>query len=293
MSKGIHWAAAWVLVTCASLLGQEVGDKEAKTIGVFKVTAQAAPIMLGDQVKTTVEKGRELEVIAISGDWYGVLSIGWINKNQGVFTPRKEPVAITQPEPAGSAATTMPAAGQGFRRRPVKRVLLLIDKSGSMPTLFGYVKTELQRFIKELDPDQEFQVIMFSDGPPDELKIDGKGGLHVANESNKKTAFDWIKEKRSRSDKGETSPLESFKKAFSIQPNLPQVIFLLTDGGFPNEVMDYLREVNKEKKVIINTINFASRDGEDILTKMAKENGGTYKYLDESELKKYDGHKAD
>ena len=180
--------------------------------------------------------------------------------------------------------------GQGYSRRGVTRVLFLVDKSGSMNALFDYVKIELQRSIRELNPRQEFQVIMFSDGPPDEMRIESKAGLHFANDKNKKAAFDWIKKKYAKSEKGETSPVESFKRAFTIQPNLPQLIYVLTDGGFDQEVLDYLRQVNKDKngvKVMINTIGFASREGEEVLSKMAKENNGKYKYLDESELKKY------
>jgi hypothetical protein len=186
--------------------------------------------------------------------------------------------------------------GQGYSKRGVTRVLFLVDKSGSMNTLFDYVKIELKRFIGELNPRQEFQVIMFSDGPPDELKIEGVGGLHFASDKNKKAATDWVKKKYAKSEKGETSPVDSFKRAFAIQPNLPQLIYVLTDGGFPDEVLDYLRGVNKDKngtKVLINTIGFASREGEEVLTKMAKENGGTYKYLDESELKKYGSKSED
>jgi hypothetical protein len=52
-------------------------------------------------------------------------------------------------------------------------------------------------------------------------------------------------------------------------------------------VVEYLRKANKEKKVIINTIGFVSREGEETLKKIAEETGGTYLYVSEEDLKKY------
>ena len=152
---------------------------------------------------------------------------------------------------------------------------------------FDYVKVELDRSIKDLMPRQKFQIILFSDGPPDEMKIDGQQGLHYAYAKNKAAAFDWVKKKYAKSSGGDVPDVDYFKAAFRDKSNLPQVIYVLTDGDFSIEVFDYLRQANKGKKVIINTISFMNREGEESLKKMATENGGTYRYIGEEELKKF------
>ena len=57
-------------------------------------------------------------------------------------------------------------------------------------------------------------------------------------------------------------------------------MFFLTDGELPDagDVQDMLRRRNKDR-VVIHTIAFENSDGEATLQAIAKENGGTYRFV--------------
>ena len=69
--------------------------------------------------------------------------------------------------------------------------------------------------------------------------------------------------------------------------NRAQLIYLLTDGDFPdnNAVLNRIRELNAQKKTKINTILFTNAETADkgiikLLKEIADENGGVYKLVD-------------
>ena len=70
----------------------------------------------------------------------------------------------------------------------------------------------------------------------------------------------------------------------------PQLIYMLTDGDFPdnNRVIEEIRKLNKDKKVKINTIAFMDRGEqyEKLLKQIADENGGLFKFVSDAELQK-------
>ena len=108
----------------------------------------------------------------------------------------------------------------------------------------------------------------------------------MATPENKLKATNYLEDKVT--PRGETNPIPGLELAFQQKPEL---IYLLTDGDFPdnNAVLKRITELNKDHKVKINTIAFVSEADTDtdfmkLLDKIAKENGGVYKFVKESDL---------
>jgi hypothetical protein len=110
-------------------------------------------------------------------------------------------------------------------------------------------------------------------------------GLRPANPRNKDQAHEFLSRLVVR---GGTNPLPALEAAFRMKP---QLIFFLTDGRFDShasydDVKNTILQLNDDKSVMINTIQFMNRDStaEQVLREIAAENGGKYKYIGEEDL---------
>ncbi len=169
------------------------------------------------------------------------------------------------------------------------RIVYLCDASGSMMTVFGQLKVEVQKAIDSLRPTQSFNVIFFAD---EELSTFSKSGLILANPANKRKAYEFVGD---LSAHGGTNPFPAFKTAFEQAPK-PELIYVLTDGfdqvSSFDDVIKAFRDLNKDKTIKVNCIYLkppgapseASLALEKVLTTIAKENGGILKTIDKSEF---------
>ena len=176
--------------------------------------------------------------------------------------------------------------GSGLPRAKIDKIVYVVDNSGSMFDTFAYVKSELMRSINQLGARQQYQVLFFADGKPIELTIEGRAELHRATAENKRATKSWVDEQIASSKSGSTDPRPSLDRAFKIAGGPPQLIYLLTDGIFPQATLSTIGGLNSAKKVHINTIAFKDRTGEELLQKIAQENAGNYKFVAEEELGK-------
>lgn len=166
-------------------------------------------------------------------------------------------------------------------------VIFICDASGSMINLFDQLKSELEKSIKVLQPIQGFNVIFFRDQDAEAIN---KYSLLMANQTNKTKASKFL---QNISVSSGTQPIPALEMAFRQKPEL---IYLLTDGDFSDpsneEVLARINQLNRDKKTRINTILFTgTRDDKDILrpfmdvmTQIASENGGVFKYVSSDEL---------
>ena len=107
-----------------------------------------------------------------------------------------------------------------------------------------------------------------------------------ATSENKRNAFKFLDNVTST---GQTDPIPALQLAFKQQPDL---IYLLSDGGLDDnlrtnkEVTDEIDRLNPGHKVKVNTIMFDSyqEEAEAVMTKIAKDTGGKYRYVKESDL---------
>ena len=159
-----------------------------------------------------------------------------------------------------------------------KKVVFVVDHSGSMTDSIVYVKHELKRSIRSLRPNQSFWLTFYSSGPTLDLPTAGHK-LVPATEPNKAQAFDFIDTIIAI---GQTFPEDSLKKAFECQPEL---IYILTDGEFDPAIQGLIKTLNAKKEVTVNTICFIYSEGEPLLKKIAADNNGVYKFVGEEDVR--------
>ena len=172
-------------------------------------------------------------------------------------------------------------SGWGFwgvgspRDQEARKIVYVVDRSGSMTDSIDYVKFELKRSIGELGEEKEFHVVFYSSGPPVEMPT---RRLVNATERNKQLAFEFIDGVIAQ---GETDPSKALGRAFEVRPEL---VYLLTDGEFDRAIVGLVRGLNAGDRVRVHTIGFLYRVGEKVLKQIAVENGGNYKFVSEGDL---------
>lgn len=148
-----------------------------------------------------------------------------------------------------------------------KRVLFVIDRSGSMRTgamrggkgisRMRAVQTELNRLISQLDESVAFNVVFFAGG-----KTTWKGSiLHPATDANKAAAKTFVRSVTPMGTTSTDSVMVQSIRYFADKEGV-ETIYLLTDGApFRNrqyldmdEIRGQIRETNRFRKVQIHTV---------------------------------------
>jgi len=158
-----------------------------------------------------------------------------------------------------------------------KKIVYVVDRSGSMTDSIDYVKYELKRSISELTEDKEFHVVFYSSGPPVEMPT---RRLVNATERNKQLAFEFID---GVVPQGETDPSKALERAFACGPEL---VYFLTDGEFDKAVVGLVKRLNARGEAAVSTILFVYRppEAERMLKQIAEENRGEYKFVSPEDL---------
>jgi len=170
---------------------------------------------------------------------------------------------------------TKPEEGASFFGTKSKgsRFVFVIDKSGSMGDKKKFVraKRELIKTLRALPKNSRFMVYFFDEGS-EKMPVNN---MMAAVPSNISWAEDWVK---SVGMGGGTDPRKALKSGFSLKPD---TIWLLTDGVFNDEsgVLAKIRSANPKSIARINTLAIMDRGGEKVLKQIAKENGGTYRFV--------------
>ena len=150
------------------------------------------------------------------------------------------------------------------------KFVYVVDRSGSMSGQpLSAAKNELMRSIMNMDDGMEFFVFFYNTEP---LGMPG-GELVKAGKSNIAEAMAWID---GVSSGGGTDPLSTMKHALSLKPD---AIWLLSDGQFSQELAEAIARENPGRRVVIHTIGYFSRAGEAVLKKIAAENDGKYRFV--------------
>jgi hypothetical protein len=160
------------------------------------------------------------------------------------------------------------------------KVVYLCDSSGSMMNKFDTLRQELRKAADGLKQAQAFDIIFFSED--NYVALDKQ--LLLAVPEVKRKAYEFLDK---TAPHGSSDPIPGLKAAFATGP---QLIYMLTDGDFPNndQLLEEIRKLNKDKKVKINTIAFMDRGEayEKLLKQIADENGGLFKFVSDNELQK-------
>lgn len=132
------------------------------------------------------------------------------------------------------------------------KVVYIIDGSNSMIEAFkspertrlGRVKKELAASIRSLADDQEWYVVFFNS---DAFPIPAERYL-TTEEQERETYLQWV---QNFVPGGGTNPIPAIQG--TLQKLEPDVVFLLTDGEFPPQVIPIVDELN-EAETVIHTI---------------------------------------
>ena len=206
-------------------------------------------------------------------------------------------VGVGSGEGGGAAAPFgVPGGGMGAGPRfmglgggaGVKTVAYVCDASGSMMGLpFDLLKIELKKAVDMLLPSQAFNICFFQKGAAEPF---AKQGMQAANPANKARAYQWLQDMTVASN---SDPIPTLKLVFAQRP---QLMYLLTDGAFDDNdaVIAEIKRLNGQKQTRINTIAFFSPDApasdrkvcEDVLRRIAEENGGRFKVVLTTDLTK-------
>jgi hypothetical protein len=160
----------------------------------------------------------------------------------------------------------------------------LVDSSKSMGDGFESARRELLASIEVLKTDQRFYVVFF-DAQPDYMRLSDANRDETRSTSatpkNKAALKRWAM--RIAMDNGR-APYDPLRFALKLRPD---VIFLLSDGEFPQGIEDLLREENKSENLfgdsgpisIVHTISYHSKEGESRMRRIAEQNKGQYRYI--------------
>ncbi|MCE9590289.1 MAG: VWA domain-containing protein [Planctomycetes bacterium] len=173
-----------------------------------------------------------------------------------------------------------------------KKIIYLIDASGSLIDTLPFVINELKRSINALSEVQSFTVIFFQG---DDVKEVPPRNLKPANAETKKRVIEWIDPAAGNIiPGGGTNPVKALKLALQYQP---QLIYVLSDnitgnGRFEVDQRRLLADIERANSAgtKINTIQFIYQDPlvaknlKGTLELISTRSGGIYKFLDAREL---------
>lgn len=160
----------------------------------------------------------------------------------------------------------------------------LVDSSASMGEAFDSARRELLRSVDALQPQQRFYVIFF-DAQSDYMRLSDPNQDEpysmLATPQNKAALKRWAMQ--ISPDRGK-APYEPLEFALELRPD---VIFLLSDGEFPQGIEDLLREQNRVQNLfgdshpicIVHTIGYHSKAGESRMKRIAVQNDGHYRHI--------------
>jgi hypothetical protein len=230
-------------------------------------------------------------------------------KSQAEEAARKpeELVALSEPAPTLVAGQEMPdslifdsSRDEAYKATffgatgNARRLVFIVDASGSLIDTLPFVLAELQKSISQLRGEQLFTVLFFQGDEVIEAPI-GPVGLKQADVQTRQRMIDWLDPKQHHVEaQGTSNPLAAVRHAMQLRP---QLIFLLSDNITgrgrhriePEELLKALDDLNGSRTKI-NTIQFLyhdpkpDRQGKGTLQLIAERSGGVYKFVDAHEL---------
>jgi hypothetical protein len=196
------------------------------------------------------------------------------------------PAAPSAGAPASEAAGGGGAAGgeQGAAGNPVfaetaaRRVVYVLDGSGSMMNKFDVLRTAVDKAVGELKATQLFNVVVIHE---DDGVSFNKQAV-PATDANKKLFYNYMKRTQPH---GSSDPILALRFAFAQNPD---AIYFLTDGDFPdnNKVIAEIRRLNASNRTKVHTIAFMDRGEayERVLRVISEQNGGTFRAISDVDV---------
>lgn len=181
----------------------------------------------------------------------------------------------------------------GLKATNARKIVYVIDASGSMLRSLKYVIEELARSLDGLTPRQSYAIVFYQRA--DAIMVPPIGQLTRAESGAKRKSLEWIND--NVLPQGSSSPVTAIEQAMKLKPD---AIFMLSDnitgaGQFEIDQADLLAMLEKlnpvdratgKRATQINCIQFLDPDPLDTLRLIAEIHGGAngYRFLDRKEL---------
>jgi hypothetical protein len=288
-SAAAHAVGLFVLALCG-LQAQRPKDQVALSASV----AEAREVTIETFAIESAEPEAETSEQAPSETEYELSPVGELAAAR--FAPEVTP-SLSSPAAASlSSDASVSAAAMSLRSDSAAKIqfcgvegggnhfVYLVDSSGSMGESFESARAELLRSIDALQPDQRFYVVFF-DAQPDFMRLSNSDQDEphsvLATPQNKAALRRWAM--RVAMDRG-LAPYEPLRFALGLKPD---VIFLLSDGEFPEGIEDLLRQQNRVENLfgdrgpisIVHTIGYHSEQGMTRMRRIAEQNQGQYRSI--------------
>jgi hypothetical protein len=178
-------------------------------------------------------------------------------------------------------------------RTSPRRLCYLVDCSGSMSGMFGWVQQQLKQSIENLEQDQYFCIIFFGN---DRIFKFGDGKLLRASNKTKKDAFEFIDTVQPAGTADAFSALKAAIQTRDSAGSAPSLVYFLTDGF---ELADQNNNLSEQQitsylkvyapSIQLDTIGFWPQQQDRILLEaIAQKSGGSF-ILISDEYKKNSG----
>jgi Mg-chelatase subunit ChlD len=164
---------------------------------------------------------------------------------------------------------------------PDRKLCYLVDCSGSMSGMFGWVQQQLRQSIENLEQDQYFCIIFFGN---DRIFEFGDGKLVRASNKNKQAAFKFIDSVQPAGKADAFSALRSAIQTRDAAGSAPSLVYFLTDGFeltaensdlSEQQITNYLKF--HAPSIQFNTIGFWPQEQDrKVLEAIARESNGQF-----------------
>jgi len=181
----------------------------------------------------------------------------------------------------------------GIRAGNARKIVYVVDASGSMVGTLPIILEELTRSLRALSPSQSFAIVFFQRNQA--VFVPPANRLVPALPDERERAIRWFRARITGA--GRSNPLRALEAALRLRPD---VIFLLGhevtgSGEFEISQSDLLAALDRlnpvhratgRRPVVINCVQFLDPDPLHTLRRIAEEHGGPdgYRYLDRAEL---------
>jgi hypothetical protein len=158
------------------------------------------------------------------------------------------------------------------------RVVYVVDVSASLMIYMDEIIREMRESVRALIPTQRFHIVL---ARPRHVEEFSPRRLVPAIARYKKEAMAFLDTVERIPKPGKADPIEAMKRAFAVRPEL---IYLLSDGDYPDIADDLERELdrlNADRAVCITAIGFdPSPDPRALLERIARRHGGHFRVVE-------------
>jgi len=155
-----------------------------------------------------------------------------------------------------------------------KSFVFVVDCSGSMQGhRFKRAVSELEKSLRQLDRNQEFQILFFNSQAIPLVHSLHKTKLLPATPSVLAETRNWIDQQAAS---GGTNPNDALERALALNAD---VVFFLTDAQRVPRTVRTLIDAHNEHGSTVHTIAFGHRGGETLMKGIASDHHGRYRFV--------------